>query len=85
MIDTFLRWAAARFWRSRISRNMQRREETWAAELLEWKREHPDRCMYCGYTIWAIREHGVKLKLEPHHCVEGNSPRHPLPRAKVIA
>lgn len=83
MIGTILRWAAAQFWQRRIAREQQ--HETWTAEFVEWKRAYPDRCMYCGYTSWANREHGVKLKLEPHRCVEGNSPPHPLPRAKVIA
>ena len=83
MIDAALRWVVARFWRQRIARSEERRDGT--AEFMAWKRAHPDRCMYCAYTHWANLEHGQKLKLELHHCVEGNSPPHPLPRAKVIA
>ncbi len=82
MIDWVLRRIAARYWRWRVARN-EEREATWTAEFMEWKRENPDRCMYCAYTRWARDEQGVKLKLEPHDCAEGKSPPHPLPTAKV--
>jgi hypothetical protein len=79
MIDALLRWAAARVWRRRIER------ARWTtAGFMEWKRNHPNRCMYCAYTRWANIEQGQKMKIESHHCVEGNGPPQPLPRAKVI-
>ena len=83
-INTLLRWATARLWRRRIARREQQRD-AWTAEFMAWKHEHPDRCMYCAYTRWANVEQGQKMVLEPHHCVEGHSPPHPLPRARVIA
>ena len=52
---------------------------------MAWKRENPDRCMYCAYTAWANREQGMRMKLEPHACVEGNGPSHPLPDARVVS
>jgi hypothetical protein len=50
----------------------------------EWKSLNPGRCMYCAYTKWANEEHGQSLKIEQHRCREGNSPPHPLPRARVV-
>jgi len=84
VIDDLLHWVVARFWRWRITRR-EPDLARWDAAFMAWKREHPDRCMYCAYTHWANTEQGMKMKLEPHHCVEGKSPPHPLPRAKVIA
>ena len=83
MIDTVLRWIAVRFWRRRIAHNEQQRDE-WTAAFMQWKRNHPDRCLYCAYTHWANSKQLMKLKLDPHTCVEGNSPPHPLPTAKVL-
>jgi hypothetical protein len=55
----------------------------WDAEFMAWKRAHPDRCVYCAYTSWAnVRR--TRLRLEPHACVEGNSPPD-LPMARVIS
>jgi hypothetical protein len=32
------------------------------------------QCLYCYYTRWAKQEHGLELELEPHRCIEGNTP-----------
>lgn len=75
MIDSLLRWAAARLWRFRVKRR--------PAWVLQWEHDNPGRCMYCSYTHWA-KNKGASLSLEPHNCIEGKSPPHPLPEAKVI-
>lgn len=80
MIDTVLRLIVAKIWRSRIARRESDRAK-WTAEFMAWKREHPDRCMYCAYTRWANDTQRMRMKIAPHACVEGNSPPHPLPRA----
>lgn len=82
MIDGLLRGIVARVWRWRIGRR-ERQQAQWTAEFMAGKRERPDRCMYCAYTHWANREQCVKMALEPHDCVQGNSPPQPLPRARV--
>jgi hypothetical protein len=51
--------------------------------IRQWKSFNPGRCMYCSYTRWANTEHGQNLKLEPHNCIEGNSPPAPLPIARI--
>ena len=82
MIDAILRPLVARIWRWRISRREQRRDQ-WTADFMQWKRQNPDRCMYCAYIRWVNAAQHLKMTLEPHYCVEGKSPPHPLPRAKV--
>jgi hypothetical protein len=77
VIDSILRWAAARLWRYRIARR--------AKWVLEWERENPGRCMYCAYTHWTRDEKGVHLSSAPHPCIESKSPPCPLPIAKVIS
>lgn len=84
MIDYALQWVIARIWRRRITRR-EGDFAKWDAAFMAWKRENPDRCMYCMYTHWVNVEKGQKMKLKAHHCVEGKSPPHPLPRAKVTA
>ena len=79
MIDWILRGFAARYWRWRIKRRETTRE-AWTAEFMEWKRENPDRCMYCAYTRWARDAQSVHLEIGTHYCVEGKSP---MPRAVV--
>lgn len=73
MIDTIFNWAAVYLWRYRIARREGSRK-LWSPAFMSWKRENPDRCMYCAYTHWANRVKGLKMKLGPHACVEGNSP-----------
>lgn len=91
MIDFIFRRLAARFWRWRIARReyralraLQDRRDVpqWVAT---WKRENPDRCMYCAFTRWAREDQDVKLDLAPHNCVENKSPPYPLPEAKVLS
>jgi hypothetical protein len=77
MIDSILGWIAARLWRHRVARRAE-----W---VLEWERNNPGRCMYCSYTHWAREEKGVSLSFCPHNCIEGKSPPHPLPNARVIS
>lgn len=78
LIDTALRWLAARWHRRRLAER--------DALRAEWERMCPGRCLYCSYTRWANEEHGQNLKLEPHACVEGRSPVDPaaVPRARVV-
>lgn len=83
MIDYLIRKIVARVWLSRIAKHEAQREK-WDAEFMAWKREHPDRCMYCAYVRWVTSKGMMKLTLDPHTCVEGKSPPQPLPRAQVI-
>ncbi len=69
-IDALFYGIAARFWRRRIARH-ERQRELWSAKFMGWKREHPDRCMYCAYTRWVNSARHMKLKLDSHYCVEG--------------
>lgn len=81
--DAAIRWAVATWFRRRIARREPHREK-WTGTFMQWKRENPDHCMYCAYTKWARETQAVtNLEVEPHVCVEGNSPPHPLPRAKA--
>ena len=53
-------------------------------EIARWHELNPDKCYYCSYTRWANEERDQNLKIGPHRCIEGNSPPHKLPKAKVI-
>lgn len=81
MIDVLLKPIVARIWRWRIARHERRRDQ-WPAKFMQWKRENPERCMYCRYTRWAA-SHGVKMSLKKHDCIEGKGLPHPLPEAKL--
>lgn len=39
-------------------------------------------CLYCYFTRDVLKEHGLRLELEPHRCIEGNSPA-AVPEARV--
>jgi len=73
MIDVILRRIAARLWRRRRSEH--------AKQLVRVLALPPNKCMYCAYRRWANEKQGMRLKLEPHHCVEGNSPPGELERS----
>jgi hypothetical protein len=82
-VDHDFRSFAAWYWRRRIKRDEVNRGK-WTEHFMAWKRENPDRCMYCMYTRWVREEHGLLMPVEPHHCIEGKSPPHPLPRVEVL-
>jgi len=78
----------ARIWSWRSAHREARQEAlrtAWTAEFVQWKRENPGRCMYCAHVRWANDVQRVAMALEPHTCVEGHSPSHPLPIARALA
>jgi len=83
-IDDVLGWIVARLWRKRIELR-EAKDTAWKAEFMAWHRENPNRCRYCAYTNWANQKRGLKLKLklQPHDCLEGKSPV-VLPRATLL-